>query len=123
MYATLGSYSSCPCSHSHEEHDVVREGFTNNFTKIDTPESRRKRRGGKGVDGCKPYDASQPYRYMFDPRYNRYPYDPNYTVVDGQDDGKQYLNVVYSYPSSGSSTRVLYCDQAPEMWRFCDDEA
>jgi hypothetical protein len=128
---------------------------------VDTPELRRKRRGGLGIDSimraetregftpnpnlvrkpskqhkekkprqdvkasaaaCQPYDAEFPYRYMFDPHYNRFPYGPEYEVVDGEDDGKRYLNVpAYSYPASDSTTRVLYCDAPPKVWELCDD--
>lgn len=129
MYATLETYDQhdpqCP------RQNQIRESFTLKKEKdrgkmptTNTPSSRRKKRGGKGIDGlaCKPYDASRPYQYMFDPHYNEWPYDPDYKVVDGEDDGRQYLNVLFSYPSHGSSTRVRYCNAPPEMWRFCDDE-
>lgn len=124
MYATLETYDlhDPKC----QQHRVVRENFKiikpkNYF--IDTPELRRQRRGGKGIDGCKPYDEKQPYLYMFNSSYNQFPYDPDYKVVDGQDDGKRYLNVpLFSYPSSESTTRVLYCDAPPKMWEFCDDD-
>lgn len=129
MYATLETYDQhdpqCP------RQSQIREGFTiqkNERKKkeitIDTPASRRMKRNGKGIDGlaCKPYDASRPYQYMFDPHYNQYPYDPDYKVVDGGDDGRQYLNLLFSYPSYESSTRVRYCNAPPEMWQFCDDD-
>jgi hypothetical protein len=125
MYATLDTYdqhdAQCP-----RQKEVVREGFTLTKTKkpliIDTPQARKERRGGKGIDSCRPYDPARPYEYMFNPHFNPYPYDPDYRVVDGGDDGKQYLNVLFSYPSSESSTRVRYCDGPPEMWHFCDDD-
>lgn len=122
MYATLETYDQhdpgCP-QHLGE----IKENFTPNPKLfIDTPAARRKRRGGAGIDQCKPYDPLLPYRYMFDPHYNKFPYDPDYKVVDGEDDGEKHLNVpAYSYPSYSSSTRVLYCDKPPTIWEFCDD--
>jgi hypothetical protein len=126
MYATLETYDlhdeKCPhyrgggCGGG-----VVREGFeVRPKLKLttDTPEARRKRRSGKGIDGCRPYDPYNPYRFMFDSRYNPFPYDPDYKV----DDNGRHLNI-YSYPSSDSTTRVLYCDAPPHMWEFCDDDA
>lgn len=128
MYATLETYDlhDPKCKYN----SSVRENFTITPKKqkkifIDTPELRRKRRGGKGIDGmfCQPYDEKYPYMYMFNPRYNKFPYDPDYKVVDGQDDGKRFLNVpLFSYPSSDSTTRVLYCNDPPKMWEFCDDD-
>lgn len=124
MYATLETYDlhDPKCPHYHGGGcgggGVVREGFE--AMKPSPPEARRRARGGRGIDGCRPYDPSSPYRYMFDPRYNPYPYDPDYRVVDGEDDGKRYLP---SYPSAGSTTRVFYCNAPPEMWGFCDDDA
>lgn len=136
MYATLETYDlhdpKCPSS-------VVRENFTLKTKEeikpkgkkkmkeyfIDTPELRRKRRSGKGIDclSCQPYDEKHPYMYMFNPHYNKYPYDPDYKVVDGKDDGKRYLNVpLFSYPSSESTTRVMYCNEPPKLWEFCNDE-
>lgn len=128
MYATLETYDlhdvKCPTMRK-----PVKEGFQlkdkdkkKKQLFIDSPDSRRKRRGGKGLDNDLTYDPFLPYMYMFDPKhFNRYPYGQNYKVVDGEDDGKQYLNV-YSYPSVGSSTRVLYCDAPSKLWEFCDDE-
>lgn len=151
MYATLETYEQhdfhCPKYHTRENyegdqpspHRQARRVF------IDTPELRRKRRGGMGIDSlkpnirenftpqpnllrkpqrpsCKPYDAALPYRYMFDPHYNKYPYGPDYKVVDGEDDGKRFLNVpAYSYPDFDSTTRVMYCDAPPKIWELCDD--
>lgn len=120
MYATLETYDlhdpKCPHYHSGGCGGGVREGFE--IMNPTPAEARRRARGGRGIDGCRPYDPSSPYRYMFDPRYNPYPYDPDYKVVDG--DGKRHL---FSYPSAGSTTRVLYCDAPPQMWEFCDDDA
>lgn len=124
MYATLESYDQHDI-HCPRQNEPVREGFTTKNVITDTPQFRKKRRGGKGIDGlvsCKPYDPARPYEYMFNPNFNPYPYDPHYTVVDGADDGKQYLNLLFSYPSSESSTRVRYCNAPPEMWQFCDDD-
>lgn len=132
MYATLGTYDlhdpKCSYSETKEHFGEIREHFTPNpkIVMIDTPELRRKRRGGRGIDMhiCQPYDPESPYRYMFDPHYNKYPYDPDYKVVDGEDDGKRYLNVpTFSYPDAGSTTRVRYCDAPPKIWELCDDEA
>jgi hypothetical protein len=134
MYATLETYD---LHDAHCEKNKVRENFmlkpkpkTSKRKQqkeffVDTPELRRQRRGGKGWDGlfCQPYDEKHPYMYMFNPRYNKYPYDPNYKVVDGEDDGKRYLNVpLFSYPSSESTTRVLYCNDPPKLWEFCNDD-
>ena len=128
MYATLETYDlhDPQCDHykTKENFEIIREDFTPNPKKafIDTPELRRKRRGGRGIDSCKPYDPTFPYRYMFDPHYNKFPYDPDYKVVDGEDDGKRFLNVpMFSYPDLDSTTRVMYCDAPPKIWELCDD--
>lgn len=153
MYATLETYEQhdiyCPMREHYEE-SMPKTSQRQRKLTVDTPELRRKRRGGMGIDSlrktetregftpnpdrvrkpskerkdipCKPYDPELPYRYMFDPRYNKYPYDPDYQVVDGEDYGQRYLNVpAYSYPASDSTTRVLYCDAPPKLWEFCDD--
>lgn len=144
MYATLETYEQHdPQCHQHTQENYEAKQTRSN-RKVDTPELRRKRRGGMGIDSlrktetredysqrkpekeavaaCQPYDPSSPYRYMFDPKYNKWPYGPDYKVVDGEDDGRRYLNVpAYSYPASGSTTRVLYCDAPPKIWEFCDD--
>jgi hypothetical protein len=156
MYATLKNYELHDTKYHTKEY-FEQENKTEykepikkrHKIMIDTPELRRKRRGGMGIDSlkketrenftpnpdlvkkarkeenrkeqCRPYDPSRPYRYMFDPHYNKYPYGPDYKVVDGEDDGKRYLNVpAYSYPDYGSTTRVLYCDDPPKLWEFCD---
>lgn len=151
MYATLETYEQhdpqCPNDYPmRENYEEVAKPRKTPY--VDTPELRRKRRGGRGIDSlrktdtrenypsshpdnkhkreeaaaCQPYDPASPYRYMFDPHYNKWPYDPDYKVVDGGDDGWQYLNVpAYSYPDAGSSTRVLYCDAPPKIWELCDD--
>ena len=160
MYATLETYDlhdlDCPKYYTRENYEGQEPIKPRRKEPIiDTPESRRKRRGGMGIDSlkknqiregftpnpnmvqkpfkhkerkqkpeaaCKPYDPELPYRYMFDPHYNKYPYGPQYDVVDGEDDGKRYLNVpAYSYPASDSTTRVLYCDAPPKIWELCDD--
>jgi len=152
MYATLKNYELHDTKYHAKEYFERGNEYVKKPSKlrIDTPESRRKRRGGTGIDSlkketrenftpdpklikdvrrherkrdqCKPYDPSSPYRYMFDPHYNEYPYGPDYKVVDGEDYGKRYLNVpAYSYPDYGSTTRVLYCDDPPKLWEFCDD--
>lgn len=158
MYASLETYDQhdvhCPQYYRREnfEEPVPHKARRSTQPYIDTPELRRKRRGGMGIDGirsrtktrenfkhipqktthqvqetakkssCQPYDASHPYRYMFDPHYNKYPYGPDYKLVDGEDEGKRYLNVpAYSYPDYGSSTRVMYCDAPPKLWELCDD--
>lgn len=119
MYATLETYDQhdpkCP------QQNQTRENFT--LQKTPSPASRRLKRNGKGIDGlaCKPYDTSRPYKYMFDPHYNEWPYDPDYKVED-DNGGKQYLNLMFSYPSYESSTRVKYCNAPPEMWEFCNDD-
>lgn len=114
MYATLETYDL------HDRHcRLVKEKFT--LPKETSYERRRRQRGGMGIDGCKPYDPSRPYRYMFDSRYNKYPYDPDYKLVDGKETDQQYLNV-FSYPSYNSSTRVKYCNAPPHVWQLCDDD-
>lgn len=130
MYATLETYDlhdpKCPLYHNGGcggNVGCVREGFEPTpkpRRPTPSPEARRRARGGRGIDGCRPYDPYSPYRYMFDPRYNPYPYGHDYKIVDGEDDGKRYLP---SYPSTESTTRVFYCDAAPPMWQFCDDDA
>lgn len=162
MYATIETYDQhdlhCPNYYSRENYEEQQPVKPRRKqVVVDTPEARRKRRGGMGMDSikknqiregftpnpnqvrkpstqkernkqqaqaaaCKPYDPELPYRYMFDPHYNEFPYGPQYDVVDGEDDGKRYLNVpAYSYPASDSTTRVLYCDAPPKIWEFCDD--
>jgi hypothetical protein len=163
MYATIETYDQhdlhCPNYYSRENYEEQQPVKPRRKElMIDTPELRRKRRGGLGIDSmkkhevregftphpnrvrkpstpktrkqqlhakaaaCQPYDPELPYRYMFDPHYNKYPYGPQYDVVDGEDDGKRYLNVpAYSYPDSDSTTRVLYCDAPPKIWELCDD--
>ena len=165
MYATIETYDQhdlhCPKYYSRENYEEQGEHVKPRQRQImvDTPELRRKRRGGLGIDSilktetregftpnpklvrkpskqqkeikqqhakavaaCQPYDPEQPYRCMFDPHYNRYPYGPQYEVVGGEDDGKRYLNVpAYSYPAPDSTTRVLYCDAPPKIRELCDD--
>lgn len=154
MYATLETYEQhdpqCQNDYPMRENYEEVEKPKKKTLYVDTPELRRKRRGGMGIDSllktdtrenyslsplktekkkkkmeaavCQPYDPVLPYRYMFDPHYNKWPYDPDYKVVDGEDDGRQYLNVpAYSYPDAGSSTRVMYCDAPPKIWELCDD--
>lgn len=127
MYATLETYDlhdpQCPQYHTKENYEgpPVRPSRKPKLIVVDTPQDRRKRRGGGGIDHCKPYDPLLPYRYMFDPHYNKYPYGPEYNLVDGEDYGKRYLNVpAYSYPDYDSTTRVLYCDAPPKIWEFGD---
>lgn len=128
MYATLETYDlhdpHCPYT---KKNKPLKENFVlDPETALDISEKRRKMRGGMGIDGCQPYDPSQPYMYMFDPHYNRFPYDPDYQVVDGdeeENDGTQFLNVpLYSYPDPESTTRVMYCDEPPKFWELCDDD-
>lgn len=128
MYATLETYDlhdvQCPLRKQVKEGFELKEKDKKNKKQlfVDSPDARRKRRGGKGVDNDLSYDPFLPYMYMFDPRhFNKFPYGQDYKVVDGEEDGKQYLNV-YSYPSTGSSTRVMYCDAPPKLWEFCDDD-
>lgn len=104
MYATLETY---------EEHDIgcSKHHVREDFKLLETPEGRRKKRNNMMY-----YNPDKPYEYMFDNRYNRYPFGIDY---QSDQDSSRHL---FSYPMSDSTTRVLYCDAPPDLWRLCDDE-
>lgn len=106
MYATLETY---------EEHDVgcPKRHVREDFKMLETPEGRRKKRNSVMR---KYYNPNKPYEYLFDNRYNRYPFGIDYK---SDQDPSRHL---FSYPAPGSSTRVLYCDAPPNLWHLCDDD-
>lgn len=58
---------------------------------------------------CTVYDPDKPYMFEFTPLASVYPYDPEYTWVDTEDNpDANYLDVFPSYDSLDDKTRAFF---------------